>query len=469
MDDHELVRNYALHQSQDAFRQLVERHLSMVYSTAQRVVRDGRLAEVVAQKVFITLAHKAESIRPAQVVSGWLYNTTRHVALDKDRTEHRTKVRKIPLAESAPCNAHHINEFLEPAMAELDQSERDALVVRYLEGRVLREVGEELGLSEETARLRVNGALEHLRSQFESRGVSASLVALAAFISPSPISAVPLGLATRITAAALAEMGLGGLTQVTAKSWLKWKTAAAMAGIALLAGGAGYLLGQMNARQLAAENRVVRESNEHLTAERASLLASIRSRAQELDRLRAESGELARLRNEVSQLRKQTNTKPQLEPGVAQAARKIAPPKKGRFITREQLVFAGYETPEAALQSTTWAMISGDYDSFFETLDPEMRPDEVSNPQAREEFEERQQVVAEAFKGFQIVAKKSLSDDRVELKVKQVYDPTPNLPTPPEFTIQPMARVGSEWKISGSTREYRSDWENGGQVQGLNP
>ena len=142
MDDRELLRDYVEGRSQEAFRQLVDRHLPMVYSAARRMVRDAHLAEDVAQSVFTTLAQKAESLVPPQVVSGWLYNTTRHLALHAVRTEQRRREREqtafamqtLDLAPDDPRIAEH----LEPAMAELDPADRDALVLRYLENRSLR-------------------------------------------------------------------------------------------------------------------------------------------------------------------------------------------------------------------------------------------------------------------------------------------------------------------------------------------
>src|SRR5262245_46268638 len=80
MNDRELLRDYLGCQSQDAFRELVRRHLPMVFSAARRIVGDAQLAEEVAQTVFTTLARKAGSLEPSQVVGGWLYNTTRHLA-----------------------------------------------------------------------------------------------------------------------------------------------------------------------------------------------------------------------------------------------------------------------------------------------------------------------------------------------------------------------------------------------------
>src|SRR5262245_24738064 len=167
MDDRELLNQFVLDRSQSAFRELVERHLPVVYSTAQRMVQDASLAEEVAQNVFTTLAHKAGSIRPSQVLGGWLYNTTRHLALHAHRAEARRREREqtafaMQSLDRIP-DAPGLAEQLEPAMEQLDAADRDALVLRFLANRALREVGAELGISEEAARKRVTRALDKLR------------------------------------------------------------------------------------------------------------------------------------------------------------------------------------------------------------------------------------------------------------------------------------------------------------------
>jgi hypothetical protein len=55
-DDHELLRAFARDRSQEAFRQLVDQHLRLVYAAAHRIVRDPHLAEEVAQNAFTLLA-----------------------------------------------------------------------------------------------------------------------------------------------------------------------------------------------------------------------------------------------------------------------------------------------------------------------------------------------------------------------------------------------------------------------------
>jgi hypothetical protein len=75
-------------------------------------------------------------------------------------------------------------------------------------------------------------------------------------------------------------------------------------------------------------------------------------------------------------------------------------------------------------------------------------------------------------KGMQIVARKTLAENWAELKVKMNADPIPNSKQEmPAFMIQPMVKVGNEWKLGGSTRGYRDGdkWEQDGQVEMLTP
>jgi DNA-directed RNA polymerase specialized sigma24 family protein len=62
MDDITLLREYAAHGSETAFRELVSRRVGFVYSAALRQVRNPHLAEEITQAVFIILAQKAGRI-----------------------------------------------------------------------------------------------------------------------------------------------------------------------------------------------------------------------------------------------------------------------------------------------------------------------------------------------------------------------------------------------------------------------
>jgi DNA-directed RNA polymerase specialized sigma24 family protein len=63
--DLDLLRQFARENSQDAFTEIVRRHVNLVYSAARRQVRSPQLAEEVAQSVFTdrvaVLLHQSEN------------------------------------------------------------------------------------------------------------------------------------------------------------------------------------------------------------------------------------------------------------------------------------------------------------------------------------------------------------------------------------------------------------------------
>jgi DNA-directed RNA polymerase specialized sigma24 family protein len=73
MSDTELLACYARHQAEDAFAEVVRRHLNLVHSAALRQTRSLQLAEEVTQTTFFKLARHAGRLKPGTIVSAWLY------------------------------------------------------------------------------------------------------------------------------------------------------------------------------------------------------------------------------------------------------------------------------------------------------------------------------------------------------------------------------------------------------------
>src|SRR6266436_4932724 len=73
-DIQRLLADYVNNGSEAAFRELAERYLNLVYSTAVRLVGgDTHLAEDVAQSVFVCLASLARSLSSEVWLGGWLH------------------------------------------------------------------------------------------------------------------------------------------------------------------------------------------------------------------------------------------------------------------------------------------------------------------------------------------------------------------------------------------------------------
>src|SRR5688500_19138445 len=94
MDDWQLLKSYASENSQDAFTEIVRRHVNLVYSAALRQVREPELARDVTQLVFANLARRAKSLKPKGTLAGWLYRDACFTSRDILRRDRRRVARE---------------------------------------------------------------------------------------------------------------------------------------------------------------------------------------------------------------------------------------------------------------------------------------------------------------------------------------------------------------------------------------
>jgi RNA polymerase sigma factor (sigma-70 family) len=256
-DDFQLLREYVERGSDDAFRELVGRHARLVYGTARRVLDNDALAEEATQATFILLARKAAGLRPGTVVAGWLYRTARFVALESRRQEQRRRQHQENFVElNGPPELvwEKIAPLVDEAMASLGAAERDAVVLRFFEGRSFAEVAGALGTTEAAAKMRVGRALGKLRRSFSREGMAVSAVVLSTAFTAQGTGSLPAGLTVAVSSAALAS-GVTGSTSITAlvkgalliMAWNKVRNAIATVVILLLlAGGAAVTFKQIH-------------------------------------------------------------------------------------------------------------------------------------------------------------------------------------------------------------------------------
>jgi RNA polymerase sigma factor (sigma-70 family) len=238
MEDRELLGWYIDEHSQEAFSELVRRHINMVYATALRHVGgDTYLADDVAQKVFSDLARKAPSLRTRLMLAGWLYRGTRFAAAQAVRTERRRRAHEQEahamneLDEVNQTSWDRLRPAIDDAMDGLSDADREVILLRYFEHRPLAEVGARFSVSPDAARMRVDRALAKLQKAFAKRGIdSTAAVLAAAFVSQSGVAA-PAGLGASIVAGIFGPAGAA--TLATAGVWKGatvgiWKIAAGL-------------------------------------------------------------------------------------------------------------------------------------------------------------------------------------------------------------------------------------------------
>src|ERR1022692_1971282 len=160
-DDVALLREYAQSNSEQAFATLVSRHVNLVYSVAPRQVRGPHLAEEITQSVFIILAGKAKSISQKKILSGWLCRTARYVSANTLSIQRRRQFREQEahmesiLNEPEPGVWNQIAPLLDEALNYLGEKEHDAVVLRFFDGKELKQVGAAMETTEDAARMRV--------------------------------------------------------------------------------------------------------------------------------------------------------------------------------------------------------------------------------------------------------------------------------------------------------------------------
>lgn len=251
LDDSQLLRRFVEESAQDAFAELVQRRVNLVYSAALRQVGgDAHLAQDVAQGVFVALARSARSLTGRAALTGWLYTATRFTAAKIVRERRRRSAREqeadhmnqlMNQAKPEP-QWNDLRPVLDEAMHELDERDRDAILLRYFEGRAFAEVGAACGLNENSARMRVERALEKLRTRLARRGITSTAGALAGVLSQQAVSAAPAAVAVMAAGAGLAGAGAAsGTTLAFELMKLMTKKNLATAALVSLLGTGTYL------------------------------------------------------------------------------------------------------------------------------------------------------------------------------------------------------------------------------------
>lgn len=219
-DEAALLRHYVETGSQAAFAELVRTHLDLVYAVAlRRTGGDTHLAHDVAQQVFISLARHARQLARHTVLSAWLHTATRNAALNLVISEQRRKAREqaastleTDRAVAAPPDWDRLRPVLDAAIDDLPESDRAAIILRFLERRPFAAIAAALHVSEDAARMRTERALDKLRQALANRGITSTSAALAAIVSAQPLVSAPAGLATTFATLASTAGGTAGGT-----------------------------------------------------------------------------------------------------------------------------------------------------------------------------------------------------------------------------------------------------------------
>ena len=295
-NDAELLRRYAAENAEEAFTELVRRHVDFVYAAALRQTRNPHRAEDVTQIVFTDLARKAARLARRDELVGWLHTSTRYAAIKVVRAEARREQREqasqmndnLTNTAADTVDWERLRPVLDEALSKLNERDRTAILLRFFKGCTFAEVGTAAQLTEEAARKRVERALDKLHGLLGRRGVTSTTAALTVVLASQATAAAPIGLAASVAGTALAGAATAGGTTATLIGLSEFMaTSKTVVGIAAIVGvlSIGTVLHEIQQAQSAEfAADAVQQENKALTTQ----LQELRRTAQAAEQARAD-------------------------------------------------------------------------------------------------------------------------------------------------------------------------------------
>jgi RNA polymerase sigma-70 factor (ECF subfamily) len=159
----------------EAFGPLVERYRAAFGRYAAAMCGDPDLAADALQEAFIRAFDGLARCDQPERFGAWFFRI-----LTNQCRNHRTRWRKRNVGEpqvtvEAGAGAddgllrEEIRAVIQRAMDQLSAEQRAAFVLRHMDGRSYREMAELLGEREDTLRMRVHRARQHMRKFLEER------------------------------------------------------------------------------------------------------------------------------------------------------------------------------------------------------------------------------------------------------------------------------------------------------------
>ncbi len=226
-NDIELLQVYARTGDQSAFAELVSRHASLVYRVCYRTLSNRQDAEDASQAVFMTLIKRNSKLHGESLAS-WLFTVARQTSLFKARTRVRRDQREsLYASESMDADSHPgsdlqtrelVLESLNKELATLSELQREAVILRYLQGLSEKEAATMAGCTSNTLSRRASDGISRLRARFAKRGCTVGVTALIGVLAAESQAAVPetlipslIAVPKTLAAGAAASQGAGNI------------------------------------------------------------------------------------------------------------------------------------------------------------------------------------------------------------------------------------------------------------------
>ena len=162
-----------------ALAEIYDRYAESIYRYAYRYVGNAELAEDLTSEVFLKLLQVLGTSRaPRQQLQGWLYRVARNLAIDWFRQQAKGALLSLneeltPEDGDSPSTRLELQQLqhdLREAISQLTPDQQQVIVLRFAEGRKIRDIGRLMGKSEGSVKLLQFRAINRLRTLLDNQG-----------------------------------------------------------------------------------------------------------------------------------------------------------------------------------------------------------------------------------------------------------------------------------------------------------
>lgn len=159
----------------EAFRLIVNQYSNALLSVAYSVLGDFHEAQDAVQEAFLKCYRNLNTLNDPAKLGSWLYAITHRTSIDFAKRNKRT----LPLQDTAPSpdnvmpwlEQYAIQESVWGALQELEEKSKSVVVLHYISGWSMKEIGQFLQMSVSAVESRMRRAKEvlkgHLAGDYE--------------------------------------------------------------------------------------------------------------------------------------------------------------------------------------------------------------------------------------------------------------------------------------------------------------
>lgn len=173
-----------------AFELLLTRHRRPIYNFILRSVRARDRAEDLTQESFLRVVRNAQSYKQQAKFTTWLYTIARNLCVDHSRRQKHRKAASLDqprggagaadgdrtlldtvsgdeLGADRQAISRQLHVAMQKAIESLPDEQREVFLLREFQDLPFREIGEIVGVPENTVKSRMRYALDKLRTELE--------------------------------------------------------------------------------------------------------------------------------------------------------------------------------------------------------------------------------------------------------------------------------------------------------------